>query len=38
VQLELALGDRVVEPSLVFRRRAFELIGEGLVDLLDVKM
>jgi len=36
VQPEPTLGDREVEPSLVFRQRALELTGGRRVELLDI--
>ena len=36
VQHQPTLGHRAIETSLVFRRRALELIEEGRVDLLDI--
>jgi len=36
MQSQPAVGDSAIKPSLVFRRRAPELVQEGAVDLLDI--
>ena len=36
MQDQPALGDRVIEAGLIFRRRPLQLVEKGRVDLLDI--